>query len=156
MVTKSGTNRFDGSLFEFLENNVLDTRNLFAATNPPLRYNQFGGTLGGPVVRNKLFFFFSYQNTLSPNSTINIHTTPTAAVRSGEFTGVAASRTPIRARPFPATDSCSRIDPVAKAIEAYFPQPTSPTIANNFYNATPQVPKNPYYGRQGGLRPLGG
>jgi hypothetical protein len=60
MVTKSGTNRFSGSLFEFLENNVLDARNLFAAANPPLRYNQFGGTLGGPVVRNKLFFFFSY------------------------------------------------------------------------------------------------
>ena len=146
MVTKSGTNRFSGSLFEFLENNVLDARNLFAATNPPLRYNQFGGTLGGPVVRNKLFFFFSYQNTLNPNSTINIHTTPTAAVRSGDFNGVATVKDPLTGSAFPGDQiPASRIDPVAKGIQAYFPQPTSPGIANNFYNATPQVPKNPYY-----------
>jgi len=146
MVTKSGANRFSGSLFEFLENNVLNARNLFAASNPPLRYNQFGGTLGGPVVRNKLFFFFSYQNTLNPNSTINIHTVPTADVRAGNFNGVATVKDPLTGAAFPGNQiPASRIDPVAKAIQAYFPQPTSSGIANNFYNATPQVPKNPYY-----------
>ena len=59
-VTKSGTNDLHGSLFEFLRNGSLNARNAFALTNDGLKRNQFGGTLGGPVVRNKLFFFGGY------------------------------------------------------------------------------------------------
>ena len=63
--TKSGTNNFHGSLFEFLQNNITNARNPFSEPNgpPPLRWNQFGGSLGGPLVKNKLFFFTDYQGT---------------------------------------------------------------------------------------------
>src|SRR5207249_8107542 len=65
LVTKSGGNQFHGSLFEYLRNDVLDAANFFdniAGQKAPLRLNQFGGSVGGPIVRNKTFFFFSYEN----------------------------------------------------------------------------------------------
>ena len=61
IATRSGTNDFHGELFEFLRNEALDARNFFSATKPPFKRNQFGGNLGGPIVRNKAFFFFSYE-----------------------------------------------------------------------------------------------
>jgi outer membrane receptor protein involved in Fe transport len=61
--TRSGTNTFHGEVFEFLRNNVLDARNFFDATKPPFRRNQFGGALGGPIIKNKAFFFASYEGT---------------------------------------------------------------------------------------------
>jgi Carboxypeptidase regulatory-like domain len=146
MITKSGTNQFHGSLFEYLENDILDASNRFALTKPPLRYNQFGGTVGGPIKRNKLFFFFSYQNTLNPNSTINVHTTPTAAVKGGDFTGYPVITDPLTGLPFPSNKiPPKRIDPVANAIQSYFPAPNLPGLSNNFNNSTPQVPRSPYY-----------
>ncbi|PYT15139.1 MAG: hypothetical protein DMG59_14840 [Acidobacteria bacterium] len=61
VVTKSGTNQIRGSLFEYLRNDKLDARNFFAAQKPPYRRNQFGGTLGGPVIKNKFFVFGGYE-----------------------------------------------------------------------------------------------
>src|SRR5438105_9836817 len=65
LITKAGTNSWHGSAWEFLRNDKLDANNFFlnrnAVTRPPLRFNQFGGTLGGPIVKDKLFFFASYQ-----------------------------------------------------------------------------------------------
>ena len=61
LVTKSGTNQFHGSLYEFLRNDVLDARNFFANNTPELRLNQFGGTLGGPIVKDRTFFFGNYE-----------------------------------------------------------------------------------------------
>ena len=63
-MTKSGTNTLHGSLFEFVRNNVFDARNLFNPKPDPqtaFRNNQFGGSLGGPIVRNRTFFFFAYE-----------------------------------------------------------------------------------------------
>ncbi len=65
LVTKSGDNKFHGSLFEYLRNDALDAANFFdniIGQKAPLRLNQFGGSVGGPIVRNKTFFFFSYEN----------------------------------------------------------------------------------------------
>lgn len=146
IITKSGSNQFHGSLFEFLKNNAFNARNRFALTNPPLHYHQFGGTIGGPILRGKLFFFFSYQNTLNPNSTISVHTTPTDAVKSGNFAGLPVIKDPMTGLPFADNQiPQNRIDPVAKAIQAYFPEPNLAGLGNNFNNATPQVPKNPFY-----------
>jgi len=67
-VTKSGTNQFRGSAFEFFRNTALNARNFFALTNPPIHYNQFGGTLGGPIRKNKTFFFAALEETLTSSS----------------------------------------------------------------------------------------
>ena len=81
-VTKSGTNQFRGSAFEFFRNTALNARNFFALTNPPIHYNQFGGTLGGPIRKNKTFFFAALEETLTSSSNPQILTLPTAAERS--------------------------------------------------------------------------
>lgn len=62
-ITKSGTNEFHGDLFEFIRNGAVNARNFFATTPDTLKRNQFGGTLGGPILKDKLFFFGSYQGT---------------------------------------------------------------------------------------------
>jgi hypothetical protein len=86
VVTKSGSNRFHGSAFDFLRNTDLDARNYFSPTRGAFRQNQFGGTLGGPLRRNKVFFFADYQGT---RQTQGIDTgeisVPTEAQRSGNF-----------------------------------------------------------------------
>ena len=63
-VTKSGTNELHGDLFEFVRNDLFNARQYFATKNSTLKRNQFGGTIGGPIVKNKLFFFGGYQGTL--------------------------------------------------------------------------------------------
>src|SRR5206468_8924919 len=63
VVTKSGTNAFHGDVFEFLRNGNLNARNFFAPVHDPLKRNQFGGALGGRIVKDKLFFFGTYQGT---------------------------------------------------------------------------------------------
>lgn len=83
---KSGTNQIHGSLFEFFRNNVLDARDSFAAKRPQFRWNQFGGTVGGPIKKNKTFFFGNYEGfRLRRESTI-LSTVPTAAMMAGDFT----------------------------------------------------------------------
>jgi hypothetical protein len=61
IITKSGTNDYHGSVFEYLRNDALDAKDFFATSKQPLRLNQFGGNLGGPIVKNKLFFFVNYE-----------------------------------------------------------------------------------------------
>ena len=63
VITKSGSNAFHGDLFEFLRNTDLDARNFFSPTRGTFIQNQFGGTVGGPIKRNKIFFFSDYQGT---------------------------------------------------------------------------------------------
>jgi Carboxypeptidase regulatory-like domain len=88
-TTKSGTNSFHGSAFEFLQNDDLNAGNYFTHSVPLLRFNQFGGTFGGPIKKNKLFFFVDTQITRqkNPQPITNI-TVPTAAFRSGDFSSI--------------------------------------------------------------------
>src|SRR5207248_6944202 len=67
-VTKSGTNEFHGSLFEFVRNNSFNANNAATQTRDTLKRNQFGGTIGGPVIQNKLFFFGGHQTTMERSS----------------------------------------------------------------------------------------
>ena len=85
-TTKSGTNSFHGSVFEFLRNNELNAGNFFSHARPVVRRNQFGGTVGGPVIKNKTFFFFDMQFTRQRQaaSFTNL-TVPIAAFRKGDF-----------------------------------------------------------------------
>src|SRR5438128_4305827 len=91
-VTKSGTNDFHGSAFEFVRNYAFNARNPFASRRDDLKRNQFGGTLGGPIQRNKLFFFGGYQGTLTRTAGGgNIAYVPTQAMMTGGWTAVASS-----------------------------------------------------------------
>jgi hypothetical protein len=87
VTTKSGSNEFHGAAFEFLRNEATDARNFFAgdAPNTPFRRNQFGGAVGGPILKNKLFFFGDYQGTILKTSTTKFATAPTAKMLNGDF-----------------------------------------------------------------------
>jgi hypothetical protein len=91
-VTKSGTNAFHGDLFEFVRNDLFNARNYFATTNSTLKRNQFGGTIGGPIKRNKLFFFAGYQGTTVRQDPADVRQfVPTAAMLTGDFTAFASA-----------------------------------------------------------------
>ncbi len=67
MTTRSGTNEFHGALYEFFRNNAMDARSFFAPETAPLRYNIFGGSIGGPIAKNKSFIFFNYEGSRQRN-----------------------------------------------------------------------------------------
>ncbi|HSR06489.1 MAG TPA: carboxypeptidase regulatory-like domain-containing protein [Bryobacteraceae bacterium] len=85
-VTKSGTNSFHGDAFEFLRNGALNGTNWSTHTNDGLKRNQFGGTVGGPLKKDKLFFFFGYQGTITHQTSFINDIIPTAAMIQGDFT----------------------------------------------------------------------
>lgn len=114
-VLKSGSNEFHGSVFEFLRNDKLDAKNFFDDPDepiPPFKRNQFGGTLGGPIVRNKTFFFFDYEGIRIRQSRTVLSTIPTERERRGIFPRrnqfsilPATIPRPTPASPFPTTSS---------------------------------------------------
>jgi len=85
VVTKSGTNEFHGALFEFLRNNDADAKNFFAQQATPFQRNQFGGAMGGPAIKNKLFFFGDYQGTRFNTSQPGFTSAPTDKMYNGDF-----------------------------------------------------------------------
>ncbi|MEE8177059.1 MAG: carboxypeptidase-like regulatory domain-containing protein, partial [Acidobacteriota bacterium] len=88
-ATKSGSNSLHGSLYEFLRNDVFDARNFFAGSEPPpLRQNQFGGTLGGPIRKDQTFFFLNYEGFRERRTLTRTFSLPSEAVRSGDFSGL--------------------------------------------------------------------
>ncbi len=94
VVTKSGTNAWHGSAFEFLRNTNLDARNYFSLERAGFHQNQFGGTLGGPVMKDRLFVFADYQGTrVAEGIDTGLISVPTVAERSGDFSGSASALT---------------------------------------------------------------
>jgi Carboxypeptidase regulatory-like domain len=91
-VTKSGTNSFHGDAFEFFRNAALNGKDYFASKNDSLKRNQFGGVIGGPIVKNKLFFFAGYQGTMTRQNPTSITAfVPTAAMLTGDFSAYVAN-----------------------------------------------------------------
>jgi hypothetical protein len=91
LVTKSGTNEFHGGLFEFLRNGIFNARNAFATKRDTIKRNQYGGTVGGPIMKNKVFFFAGYQGTPIRQDPADVVTyVPTAAMVAGDFTAFAS------------------------------------------------------------------
>src|SRR5262249_26047929 len=120
-VTKAGTNAFHGDAFEFFRNSVLNGRDFFATRSDQLKRNQFGGVIGGPIKKDKLFFFAGYQGTLvrqSPSDVTNF--VPTAAMLRGDFSAYVATRCPEASRLAPGVlDSSNRLTlPVSAAAAA--------------------------------------
>jgi hypothetical protein len=97
VVTQSGTNTLHGALFEFLRNSSLDARSFFAQTSftPPFRQNQFGGALGGPLKKNKLFAFGNYEGFRQAQTLSSVSVVPDAKVRTGQFPNSSGIYTPV-------------------------------------------------------------
>ncbi len=143
---KGGTNRLHGDLFEFVRNDVFDARNYFsnpAAAKPELRRNQFGGTLGGPIVKNRAFLFGSWEQTRERDGITYVQTIPTARMIAGDFTGQPAIFDPnttqnlgggvYKRTAFPNNQiPRSLMDPAAVKLLALFPAPTNSAAFNNY------------------------
>ena len=88
MVSKSGTNAFHGSVFEDYNGNDLNARNFFSSSGSFRVYNDFGASLGGPIIKNKTFFFADYEGSRESTAVINTLNVPLAAWQSGNFSGL--------------------------------------------------------------------
>jgi hypothetical protein len=126
-ITRSGTNAFHGALFEFHRDNDLTARNFFAIQAPFLVYNQFGGALGGPVIKNRTWFFFGYQGTRDREKTTWATAfPPTAAEVAGNFSQGKFPVDPTTNQPFPGgIIPSSRFDPVALNFLKLLPLPNA-------------------------------
>jgi hypothetical protein len=146
LTTRSGTNAFHGRMFEFFRNEGLNARNFFQSTNPvepDYRRNQFGGTLGGPIISDHTFFFVDYQGQRQSIGRTIISNVPTLLQRQGIFTEAIGTRLPVIYDPastvgtvrtaFPGnTIPLARMDPVALSLLQRYPLPTSSGTANNY------------------------
>ncbi len=121
VVTKSGTSQFHGSGFEFLRNTAFDARNFFSPERGFFRQNQYGGTLGGPIAKKKIFFFADYQGTRNGESIdTGLIPVPSAANRIGDFSGQTNSLTGSVSGPFFANILSQRLGYPVSANEPYF------------------------------------
>ena len=149
VTTKSGTNGYHGTAFEFLRNQVLDAENYFTPANsakPSFKQNQFGGTFGGPIIKNKTFFFASYEGTRSTQQITALTNIPTPAMVTGDFSGISkAIIDPTTGKQFPGNViPASRLSPEGLYLAKLYPTPTLATAAgqlptNNYTFNEPQV-----------------
>ena len=144
VLTKSGTNHFSGTVFEHHINSALKARNVFYfdPAKPKFNQNQWGGTLGGPIVRNKLFFFGSHEQTNRSSDVSRFFTVPTLEARRGDFssygttiydpltgTATGAGRTAFANNTIPQ----ERMSRVARQIIEWLPLPTNSAISSNYF-----------------------
>jgi hypothetical protein len=143
VVGKSGSNQLHGTLFEFIRNEDLNARNYFAPSGPKpeFRRNQYGFTLGGPIWKNKTFFFADWQSTRLRTGITRQSVVPTVAQRSGVFTTAIYDPSTSPRVPFANnTIPTSRLDPIALQVLQHYPSPNAPG-ANN-YTRTATEPDN--------------
>ena len=151
--TKSGTNALHGAAFEEHDNQHLNARPFFlpfSQSKPKFVYNDFGGAVGGPIKKNKLFFFGSYESTDDREGAFYLATVPTAAIKSGNMQASSnpifdpmtgdpsgANRTPFPNQMVPA----ARIDPIAAQLAAITPLPNLPgnLQSSNYYASAPYI-----------------
>ncbi len=169
-ISKGGTNNWHGTAFDYFKNTALNATPFGfngIAYKTPQHFNDFGGTIGGPVIKNKIFFLFAVENTINHTTpAVSFITVPTAAVRSGNFAGMNTIYDPtsqtvdpvtnvVTRQPFPGNQiPAGMLDSVAKAIQSYYPAPNLAGqvvngIATNNYNylAPGNSPKRKYFGR---------
>ena len=129
-VLRTGTNALHGSAYEFLRNNVLDSRNFFDANTPPFKQNQFGATVGGAILKDKAFFFGSYEGFRQDLTNTYLGFVPTAAMLQGQFSSTITD--PQTGMPFPNNAiPPGRFNPMAVTVNSYWPaadRPFDPTL----------------------------
>jgi Carboxypeptidase regulatory-like domain len=164
LSTKSGSNQYHGVAYEYLRNKVLNAKPFFSSTNPPYVQNQFGGTFGGPVIKDKTFFFFAYDGYRQRAASVFTTTVPTVSERGGVFPADTPIYDPLSiSAACPATHSaaaCNRtqfannsiptalINPAAALELKFIPAPTNSAEVNNFTSAAASGGNtNQYVGR---------
>jgi len=144
---KSGTNGLHGSGFEYHNSNATKAKPFFLPAGqkmPKLVYNQFGGTIGGPVIKNKLFYFASYESSRDRQYASSLASIPTPAMRNGDLSGAPGVRpvfdpmtgdaSNFGRQPFPNQQiPASRFSPAAVRLAALFPTPTADGTVNNYF-----------------------
>jgi len=175
-ISKGGSNQWHGSLYEYAQNDYFNARSYFAKSAPYLRFHNFGGSFSGPVViphlfngHDKAFFYFNYDQVINLSASTGFATVPTAAMRAGDFSGLAPiydpstsvfatgtdGKTYIKRTQF-ANNKLPGLDPVASKSQAYFPLPnvpgttssTSGITSNNYaYSVRGSQPFKKYFGR---------
>lgn len=169
-ISKGGSSQYHGEVYEYFQDNVMNAApyafgNPGKPAVPVLTFRNYGFNVGGPILKKKMFFFFDYDKTTKAGgSNPSTQTVPTAASKLGDFTGQAPiydpltsvavndakgnllgySRTQFVGNKIPT----NRLDPVAQNINAYFPNPTSTSLTNNFvFNGASTSPFKKYFGR---------
>jgi outer membrane receptor protein involved in Fe transport len=124
MTTRSGTNEFHGSAYEYFRNTDLDANTYFAKSLPILHYNLFGASIGGPIRKNKTWFFFNYEGRRQILATTQNLVVPTTAELEGNFAGQKTITNPFTGKPFPNNIiPASMFDPVGAKLAAFYPAP---------------------------------
>ncbi|MDP2997165.1 MAG: TonB-dependent receptor [Bryobacterales bacterium] len=156
-ISKSGSNQWHGSAYEYAQNEKLNARSFFASSIPIKRYNNFGGSVAGPMVKNKAFFFFNFEKIINNSVSFGFNAFPTAQMKAGNFSDTSyfpviydpgtlsgTTRQPFGGNLIPA----ARMDRLALETQKYFPTPTLAGYTNNMnaarYNKSPY---KKYFGR---------
>jgi hypothetical protein len=140
VVLKSGSNAVHGSAYEFFRNGALDARNYFApsdAAKPQYQQNQFGGTFGGPIRKNRTFFFADYEGNRVRDGITQVSNVPTLAERTGDFSGSGLTAVdPSTGQPLPGNKLPSYfLDPIGASIAALYPLPNRAVPGQNFVSS---------------------
>ncbi len=150
VILKSGSSQFHGSAYDYIQNDDLNARSYFNnGSKAKQRYNYFGGAIGGPIVKNKMFFYYNYQQLKNPNSGFNTATEPTAAMKAGCFDpklfgnalalDAAHGGTPLTSGTPADIAQCSTADPGNASNDLVIPtadfDPVANAIQSNYYLA---------------------
>jgi hypothetical protein len=175
-ISKGGTDHFHGAVYEYFQNDALNAKGYGFGEQisvPFLRYNNYGGSIGGPILKKKMFFYFNFEKLSNHGSSNGFLTVPTEAELNGDFTGQPTIYDPTTQVITQTPDGpvvtrqsfadeygngnkipANLIDPVAKAIQSYFPKPNvngnvsqGAAINNYYYNALNSNPFTKYFGR---------
>jgi len=149
VVTKSGTDQIHGDVFEYFRNYAMDASNYFATSPDPLKQNQFGGTIGGPILKNRLFYFGSYQGTRQNTATNGqLAFVPTAAERTGDFSDLLPGTQlvdPTTGLPYPDNQiPTTQLNNVAQYLLQHIPNPNGPGRQLT-YNGAPSIQNTDEY-----------
>ncbi|HEX3121190.1 MAG TPA: TonB-dependent receptor, partial [Candidatus Acidoferrum sp.] len=155
IITRSGSNAYHGAAWDFLRNDAMDAKSFFAQDTEPLKRNQFGGVFGGPIERDKTFFFLYYEGLRNRQGETSSATVPTAAERTGDFSGICTEGftggvcnnpqhqliNEFNGTPF-LNNQIPFINPISANLLPFFPLPNNPALGPNGFTATSTLDQN--------------
>jgi len=158
LITKSGTNQLHGSLYEYFRNDIFDTPDVLTKKASPYKQNQFGGSLGGPIIRDRTFFFGDYEGYRNRQGLVYLESVPTDKMHVGDFSdlllpenGGIQIKDPVTSALYPGNiipanpgPGQTGIDPVGQNLMNYYPRSTSAdrSLASNNYVSSPSQSLN--------------